>query len=133
MADWTIVAIDDDPAALKVLQRRLSSNEQIRVLTAENAREGLALIDKERPNAIVIDHLPPDHAGISLCKTLKSNLSLKNIPILFFTAYREFGFEACAEAAGALRVIAKLDMPQLVAAIQRLKDPNSARPSDTED
>jgi len=121
MAPWTILIVDDDPIVLRIVHKRLTRLEHVRVLTAETGKTGLALIEKEKPEAIILDHLLPDTDGLTLCKTIKANPELQEIPILFFSSYGEFGFAHSVEAAGALRVIPKAEMTELVLAVEKLK------------
>ena len=121
MDNWTVLIVDDDPIVLRIVHKQLTRIEQVRVLTAETGKSGLALIEKEKPDAIILDHMLPDTDGLTLCKTIKANPVLLEIPILFFSSFNEFGFAAGVEAAGAIRLIPKPEMTELVLAIEKLK------------
>ena len=121
MAHWTVLIVDDDPIVLKIVHKRLTRIEQVRVLTAETGKTGLALIEKEKPDAIILDHMLPDTDGLTLCKTIKAIPELQEIPILFFSSFGEFGFAVNVEAAGAIRLIPKAEMTELVLAVEKLK------------
>jgi len=121
MRQWTVAIVDDDPIVLRIVHKRLIRIGQVRVLTAETGKIGLALIEKEKPDAIILDHLLPDTDGLTLCKTIKANPDLLELPVLFFSSFGEFGFVHAVEAAGALRVIPKTEMTELVNAVEKLK------------
>ncbi|MBP9864985.1 MAG: response regulator [Candidatus Omnitrophica bacterium] len=116
----TVLIVDDDPIVLKIVHIRLSRKGNLRILTAETGKAGLALVEKEKPDILVLDHLLPDTDGLTLCKTIKANPLLQEIPILFFSSFSEFGFAHSVEAAGAIRVIPKAEMTELVMAVQKL-------------
>lgn len=128
MEHRTVLVVDDEPIVLRIVQKRLSHKEHVRVLIAETGKAGLAILEKEKPDVIILDHLLPDTEGLDLCRTIKRNPKFKDIPILFFASFNKFGFEASAEAAGALRVINKEDMSELIAAIHELA--NIAHPGE---
>ena len=77
-----IVIIDDDSDYLFTMETFLKRNG-FETLTAENAQEGLDLIEKERPDLILLDVMMQSiYSGLEICKQLRSNPDLKDIPII---------------------------------------------------
>lgn len=127
MEPWTVFIVDDDPIVLKLLHNRFSRKEGTRPITAETGTAALALLEKERPNVIILDYLLPDTDGVALCKVIKANPLFEATPIYFFTSFQDFGFAASVEAAGALGVISKNDLADLMTAVYKLRDKAQAK------
>jgi len=80
-----ILLVDDDPdfvEAVKVIVE--SGGYDVRV--AYDGQEGLAMVDKERPDLIVLDVMMPVMNGHETCARLKSNKETAKIPIILLTA-----------------------------------------------
>lgn len=55
------------------------------VITAVNGQEGLEKIRAERPAVAVLDCEMPVMGGVELCRRLKADGELRNIPVIFLT------------------------------------------------
>lgn len=80
-----IVAVDDDPEVLGTLGRVLE-RESFEVGLAKSALEGLALLEKRIPSAMILDIMMPGMDGITLCRQLRRDQRFMALPILFLTA-----------------------------------------------
>lgn len=80
-----ILLVDDEPDILAVTVTRLKVSGY-EVLVARDSEEALALLDKGKPELILLDLLLPKMQGDELCKKLKSDIKFKDIPIILFTA-----------------------------------------------
>jgi DNA-binding response OmpR family regulator len=77
-----IMIIDDDSDYRFTMETFLNRNG-FETLTAENGQEGLDLIEKERPDLILLDvMMQTTYSGLEICKRLRSNPDLKDIPII---------------------------------------------------
>ena len=84
-----ILAIDDNPDNLTSLKAVVSDRlPGVRVLTALNGPQGLAMAQAEDPDVILLDIVMPGMDGYAVCRKLKENESLQTIPVLFLTALR---------------------------------------------
>jgi signal transduction histidine kinase/ActR/RegA family two-component response regulator len=79
-----ILIIDDDPAVLDLLQRILI-REGYRVITAQNAHDGLTIARKRQPAAIILDVMMPDMNGWDVLRTLKAHETLSVCPVILLT------------------------------------------------
>ncbi|MBD2104022.1 response regulator [Leptolyngbya sp. FACHB-261] len=100
----TIVAIDDSAVMLELVKRSL---KQYRVLTAQRATEGLALIFHEKPDLVVLDVSMPELDGFNLCSTIRSVDSCKHIPVLMLTARDGFLDKMRGRMAGTTEYLTK--------------------------
>jgi len=80
-----ILLVDDDPAIVKTVARRLKS-WGYHVLTAQSGEEGLPLAEEHRPDLILLDTMMPKMKGREVCARLTANPATKDIPVIFLTA-----------------------------------------------
>jgi len=79
-----ILIIEDEPDIRKTIEYNLS-REGFKIFTAASLKEGKELLDKSF-SLLVLDLMLPDGSGLDLCRELKSNQELMNIPIVILTA-----------------------------------------------
>lgn len=80
-----ILAVDDDPVNLKVLDRMLSS-AHYEMKTCTTAKEALALVFAEQWDLLIIDVMMPHMSGYELTQKIRKHFSLSELPILLLTA-----------------------------------------------
>jgi adenylate cyclase len=80
-----ILAVDDTPENLDILQVRLES-QGYTVITAADGEEGMARVRAERPDLVLLDIMMPKRDGISVVKEIKSDPELRGIPVILVTA-----------------------------------------------
>jgi DNA-binding response OmpR family regulator len=86
MADKkTILIIEDNPASIRFIQSHLEKHGY-RTVVAENGFHGLKMARDIRPNLILLDIMLPDLDGHKICRMIKFNRELKNIPVAMFTS-----------------------------------------------
>src|ERR1035441_236067 len=68
----TIVAIDDDPRALELVQDVLSVEPGVSIVTASDAASGLAAIRRLRPGIVLLDLVIPGADGMSVLDNIIS-------------------------------------------------------------
>ena len=85
-----ILVVDDDPDILDALTMILES-KGYEVVTAGNGVEGLARLEAEYPDLMILDLLMPKMDGFAVYKELQSKkwAKHKNMPILILTSVRE--------------------------------------------
>src|SRR3972149_4990359 len=76
-----ILIVDDDPDLVEAVTMILES-KNYDVAAAYGGIEGLQKVKTENPDLIVLDVLMPDKDGYVVCKELKSDPQLRNIPVL---------------------------------------------------
>ncbi len=81
----TIMIVDDTQANVIVLQRALASIGY-NISVAFGGEMALNLIPKLKPNLILLDVMMPKIDGIEVCRRLKEDEELIDIPIIFITA-----------------------------------------------
>lgn len=80
-----LLLVDDEPDILEFLSYNFRKKGYV-VITANNGVEGLKKAEAELPQLIISDILMPEMDGIEMCKELRSNVKLNDIPFIFLTA-----------------------------------------------
>jgi two-component system alkaline phosphatase synthesis response regulator PhoP len=80
-----ILIVDDDPDLVEAVTMILES-KKYDVAAAYGGIEGLQKAKTENPDLIVLDVMMPDKDGYAVCRELKANPALSNIPVLLLTA-----------------------------------------------
>lgn len=100
-----ILAIDDVPANLYLLELALQQEYQFRI--ASSGAEGLRLAHDDPPDLILLDVMMPDMDGYEVCRLLKQDPRLQDIPVMFVTAQTGADAEAKGLALGAADYLCK--------------------------
>jgi len=89
MAFQTILVVDDEPQIVEVVQDYLKQ-AGFRVLTARDGQTALTLARHDRPDLIVLDlMLPGGMDGLDVCRCLRQDPALADVPIIMLTARTE--------------------------------------------
>jgi len=85
MANPTILVVEDEPDIRKLVQYNLVQ-ERYKVIEAEDSEQALKLLQRARPNLIILDLMLPGMSGMELCKLLRDRQDTAHLPILMLTA-----------------------------------------------
>ncbi len=86
MAFQTILVVDDEPHIVEVVRDYLKQ-AGFRVLTARDGQMALTLARHEHPDLVVLDlMLPGGMDGLDVCRHLRQDTSLSDVPIIMLTA-----------------------------------------------
>lgn len=88
-----ILLIDDDPLVRALVKVVLEEDEDIRVFIASRGEEGLQVLDKVKPDAVLIDHSLPDGKGFEFIKryTLDASTNDEHPRFIYFTSHSREG------------------------------------------
>lgn len=109
-----ILLVDDDPGIIRVLAQILKGTGKVHFTT--RGGDALSLARSVAPDLILLDVELPDLHGFLVCRELKGDPLLADVPILFVTAHTDLELEARALEVGALDFIHKPPHPQVVKA-----------------
>lgn len=123
----TRVLVVDDESQNRYLLEVLLGGEGYEVESAANGREALAAARRRAPDLVISDILMPEMDGYLLCRAMKADTALRNVPFVFYTAtYTEAEDERVAlEAGGDLFLRKPTEPDSLLAAIRRLLEERS--------
>ncbi|MCU0420123.1 MAG: response regulator transcription factor [Cyclobacteriaceae bacterium] len=90
-----ILAVDDDPDILELLQYNLTK-EGFQVEVEEDALRAIDLSQRFLPDLIILDIMMPSLTGIEVCRRLRALPQFKDTYIFFLTAKSEHYYEEAA-------------------------------------
>jgi len=76
----------DDSKTIRMIVKKAFRPYDCEMFEGENGIEGLAVASKEKPDLIVLDITMPIMSGTEMLEKLKSEPSLKDIPVIMLTA-----------------------------------------------
>ena len=79
-----LLIVDDEPNLLYSLKKGLESDE-LRVLTAETAEQGIDAVRKHEPDAVILDVRLPDMSGLDAFNEIR-HIDAR-LPVIFITAF----------------------------------------------
>lgn len=96
-----ILVIDDEPDLCELVRVNLNQ-AGYRVETAVSGRDALQALRRSKPDLIVLDLMLPDVSGTELCRKIRADAALSDLPIIMLTAKaaevdRIVGFELGAD------------------------------------
>ncbi|MCX7681602.1 MAG: GAF domain-containing protein [Anaerolineae bacterium] len=81
-----VLIVDDHAPDRKLLRRMIETNDRYRVIEASGGREAIELIQRIRPDIIILDLMMPEVDGFAVLETIKANRATRSIPIIVVTA-----------------------------------------------
>jgi DNA-binding response OmpR family regulator len=81
----TVLLIEDNPASIKFITLHLNK-KGYRTVVADSGFTGLQKAREIRPDLILLDIMLPDMDGHKICRMIKFNRGLKEIPVAMFTS-----------------------------------------------
>ena len=118
-SDKRILLVDDDAEIIESLRLALEANDY-QVLVARDGNQGLALIERENPDLIILDMMMPKRSGFLVLERLK-RLGEKKHRIIMITANEGNRHKAYAEMLGVDDYVRKpFPMDRLIQSVQRL-------------
>ncbi len=115
---YKILVIDDHPETLSIIQRVLQQ-QGYHALGARSGFRGLSLAESESPDLVLVDGMMPEMDGWEVCRRLRANPKLADIPIIMFTAVDEADKKLAGFDAGADDYLTKPTEPEEL--IERVK------------
>lgn len=93
MASKQILVIDDNPVMVTLVELMLE-HEGFEIVSAASGAEGVAAIERRRPDLILMDMVLPDTDGAALTRSLRKNAAYQDLKILSFTSSISMGDDA---------------------------------------
>jgi DNA-binding response OmpR family regulator len=80
-----ILVADDEPGLVRLAQIHLT-RAGYEVITAADGKEALEIIERDRPNLVVLDVMMPHMDGFEVLHRVQAHDELKQIPVVMLTA-----------------------------------------------
>ncbi|WPN44539.1 MULTISPECIES: two-component system response regulator [unclassified Pseudomonas] len=113
----TVLVVDDMPANLQLISELLGERYHVRV--ASSGAQALKSVERSMPDLILLDVVMPEMDGHDVCRTLKSDPKLCDVPVLFLSARNQDEDECLGFELGAADYLNKpINPPILLARVQ---------------
>ncbi|MGN7613833.1 response regulator [Magnetococcales bacterium HHB-1] len=113
----TILAVDDTPANIDVVKGILAPTYFVQA--AIHGKMALKILERRKPDLILLDIMMPDMDGYAVCQKIRSDAANQHIPIIFLTAKAEVEDETRGLSMGAVDYITKPISPPIL--LERVK------------
>ena len=110
----TILAVDDARGNLDVVEGILAPTYTVKA--AINGKMALKIVEKQKPDLILLDIMMPEMDGYEVCRLLKEDPGTLDIPVIFLTAKDQSMDEAKGFELGAADYIHKPFSPPILLA-----------------
>jgi len=101
-----ILVVDDAPENLRLLKDLLTS-QGYKVRPASSGEDALEAVDQRKPDLILLDIKMPGMDGFELCRQLKQDTRIVDVPILFISASLDIKDQVRCFQEGGLDFISK--------------------------
>jgi DNA-binding response OmpR family regulator len=101
MAHETILLVDDDEGLLRLHQLALKIKSDLEVQVALTGQAALELIQRWRPDLVILDLMMPDMSGVEICRRIRARPDFVAIPIVILTGLSDPVAHLEARQAGA--------------------------------
>ena len=116
----TILVVDDSVSVRLALDEGLS-NEGYQVLTAENGKNALNIINSNRPDLILSDVYMPEMSGLELCATLHGDPLYAGIPfVVMSTENNADNMRQMMKYGAAAFIIKPFNIEQLIMTLNKI-------------
>jgi two-component system nitrogen regulation response regulator GlnG len=106
-----LLIVDDEPNVLYSLQAGLAAGD-LEVLTAPTGRQGIELVERKRPDVVILDVRLPDLSGLDAFEQIRA--VDPHLPVIIVTAFAATGTAIEAMKRGAFEYLLKpVDLHQL--------------------
>lgn len=79
-----ILVVEDNANDLETLKRKLK-NEPYDLIHAPDGKTAFSLLEKEKPDLVILDVLLPDTDGFEICRRIRKSEQYISLPVLFHT------------------------------------------------
>jgi len=86
-----VLTVDDDVDIRKIVSK-LVEKSGYEAIEAKNGVEGMGKVREDKPDLIILDMLMPKESGVRMYHELKTEESLKDIPVIVLSAIPKKSF-----------------------------------------
>ncbi|MEX1666677.1 diguanylate cyclase [Zhongshania arctica] len=109
-----LLIVDDQPVNIQVLYQVFGASCE--VFMATSGQQALDVCRQKRPDLVLLDVVMPDMDGVEVCRKIKSEPEISDIPVIFVTSQNSPEEETLGLEAGAVDFISKPINPAVVKA-----------------
>lgn len=115
----TKIMVVEDEQALALLLKYNLEKEGYEVIIESNGAKVIAEVEEHCPSLILLDWMLPKMSGVEICKQIRANPDIKNIPVIMLTAKGQEEDKIKGLTAGADDYVTKpFSVPELMARVK---------------
>jgi putative two-component system response regulator len=116
-----IMIVDDEPTNVKVARKYLAMEGYESFVVTTDAREALALVDRECPDILLLDIMMPHVSGLEILSAVRKNERSVHLPVVILTAANEQSIKRQAIELGASDFLSKpVDPSELIPRVRNV-------------
>jgi DNA-binding response OmpR family regulator len=121
-----VLIVDDEPTTAGMLGMLLEA-EGFQTMVVHGANKAIEAIKEEKPSLVVLDVMMPEISGIDLCRYIREESDLKDLPVVMISAKSQpEDVEAGIEAGATVYLTKPVSKAELVKGVlQGLNDLDS--------
>lgn len=126
----TILIVDDEPRTRQGLQKMLErwSEGRIRIMTADNGRSALDLLEHTKVDLMISDIRMPEISGLALVDRLQADKMAHQPSVILISGHAEFDYAYQAIQLGVVNYLLKpISRDKLIQAIERALEADEER------
>lgn len=101
----TVLIADDSITNLHVLNNILRRHYRVRA--TRSGQRAVEIATRDRPHAVLLDIMMPDLDGPDVCRRIKAEPELAQVPVIFITGIEDDAARALCAAAGGADLLTK--------------------------
>ena len=105
--EYVLLAVDDEPDVLELLQDMTESISAIQFIGVNNSFSAAAKLVEERPDIILLDFLMPELDGFEFSRFVRQDPRFKDVPIIAVTGLKGENDQAKMREAGVNEILVK--------------------------
>ncbi|MCP4359237.1 MAG: response regulator [Chloroflexi bacterium] len=115
---FSVLVVDDEPALRNLIGQMLEIGGYA-VTEAQNGEDALNKIEESPPDALILDVMMPRMDGITLCKIIREDPELMELPVIMLSGKTQKKAIAEGLAAGANQYLCKpVSFDELIGSIK---------------
>lgn len=124
-----LIEDEEDIAALIKLQAEISG---YKLIVEVDGLNGFRAVEREKPDLVILDIMLPGQSGLDVCRKIKTNSELKDIPVIMLSAKSEeldvvLGLELGADDYVSKPFSPKILFSRVRAVLRRGKEPEKTQ------
>jgi len=120
MTQETILIVDDEVSVTELFRMMLEM-EGYQVKVVHNVKAALNLLEREKPDLMLVDVMMPATSGLELCRHVRATPGLASLPIIILSAKSQLSEVQEGLGAGANQYLLKpVSKKELVQAVRQI-------------
>ncbi len=120
MQSRTVLIVDDEMSNTQLFAMMLEL-EGYRAVVARDAPTALDALRQQTPDVMIVDVMLPGASGLDLCRKVRNDLGLKELPIVIVSAKSQLADVQAGVAAGATAYLTKpVTKAELLGAVRQV-------------